>query len=247
MPQIVIRRAIPYAAALLAAAGLPSLAAAASGGTGFAGGGQSAPATARPGNVTVSASANGTTISTNASGILRQGLSVNGSLPSGDAGKTVQVEISGSKTNWTWQTVASATVQSNGSFSAVWTTNHIGRFSIRAVTGFGGGASASAAGPIVSVTVYRPSVATLYGPGFWGHRTACGVRLRRNTIGLANRTLPCGTPVALFYNGRTLIVPVIDRGPYAHGADWDLTMATGRALGMTGTATLGATSLPRSS
>ena len=96
----------------------------------------------------------------------------------------------------------------------------------------------------MTVTVYRPSVATLYGPGFWGRHTACGVRLRRNTIGLVNKTLPCGTPVALYYQGRTLIVPVIDRGPFAHRADWDLTMATGRALGMTGTAPLAATSLP---
>jgi rare lipoprotein A (peptidoglycan hydrolase) len=50
--------------------------------------------------------------------------------------------------------------------------------------------------------------------------------------------------VALYYRGRTLIVPVIDRGPYANGADWDLTMATGRALGLSGTAKIGAVSLP---
>jgi rare lipoprotein A (peptidoglycan hydrolase) len=40
-------------------------------------------------------------------------------------------------------------------------------------------------------------------------------------------------------------VPVIDRGPYANGADWDLTEATGRALGISGTAEIGAVSLPR--
>src|SRR5579884_2894760 len=103
MPHTVIRRAIPYAAALLGAAGLPSLALAASGGSGFgAGGGQSGQPVSQPGNVTVSASANGMTISTNASGILRRGLSVTGSLPSGDAGRSVEVEIDGSKTNWSW-------------------------------------------------------------------------------------------------------------------------------------------------
>ena len=63
-------------------------------------------------------------------------------------------------------------------------------------------------------------------------------------IGVANRTLRCGTDVAVYYNGRTLIVPVIDRGPYANGADWDLTEATGRALGIDGTAKIGAVSLP---
>jgi rare lipoprotein A (peptidoglycan hydrolase) len=40
---------------------------------------------------------------------------------------------------------------------------------------------------------------------------------------------------------------VIDRGPYAHNANWDLTMATGRALGMLGTAKVGAASIPSAS
>jgi rare lipoprotein A len=251
----VIRRAIPYVAAFACAAGFvaPSLAEAAggSGGTGFgASSGASSTGskvTAQPGNITVSASGDGMTISSNASGILRRGLIVTGSLPSGDAGKTAEIEISGAKTHWAWETVASAQVAGNGSFSAVWATNHIGRFAIRAVAGSTGAATASAGAPTVTVTVYRPSLATLYGPGFWGHRTACGTILRRSTIGVANRTLPCGTPVAIYYRGETLIVPVIDRGPYAHNADWDLTMATGKALGMTGTATLDATSLPRGS
>ena len=89
------------------------------------------------------------------------------------------------------------------------------------------------------------SLATLYGPGFFGRRTACGQRLTRSAIGLANRTLPCGSLVAIYYQGRTLNVPVIDRGPYANGADWDLTMATGKALGITGTMHIGAVSLPK--
>ncbi len=69
-------------------------------------------------------------------------------------------------------------------------------------------------------------------------------QLRRDTVGVANRSLPCGTLVAIYYGGRTMVVPVIDRGPYANGADWDLTEATGRALGIAGTATVGAVSLP---
>lgn len=254
MPQIVIRRAIPYVAAFICAGGLlvPALAeASGSGGTGFgaasSGGSHSSQVTAQPGNLPVTASGDGMTISTNASGILRRGLTVTGSLPSSEAGKTVEVEISGAKTKWAWEEVASGTIQSNGAFSAVWATNHIGRFAIRAVVTSGSGASASAGAPTVTVTVYRPSLATLYGPGFYGHRTACGVILRRTTIGVANRTLPCGTPVAIYYNGQTVIVPVIDRGPYAHHADWDLTMATGKVLGMRGTAMLDATSLPRGS
>jgi rare lipoprotein A (peptidoglycan hydrolase) len=43
-----------------------------------------------------------------------------------------------------------------------------------------------------------------------------------------------------------ITVPVIDRGPYAHNANWDLTMATARALGMEGTGVVGAAALPSS-
>ena len=42
-----------------------------------------------------------------------------------------------------------------------------------------------------------------------------------------------------------MVVPVIDRGPYSNGADWDLTTAAGRALGVNTTVTIGAVSLPR--
>ncbi len=99
----------------------------------------------------------------------------------------------------------------------------------------------------MTVIIYRPATATQYGPGFYGHRTACGAVLRRKTLGVANRTLPCGTRVAVYYGGRMIVVPVIDRGPYTRGVDWDLTEATGRALGIRGTARIGAVSLPRQS
>jgi rare lipoprotein A (peptidoglycan hydrolase) len=126
----------------------------------------------------------------------------------------------------------------------VWQTNHIGRFAMRAVVTGASQAQSATVTPSLTTTVYRPSRATEYGPGFYGKKTACGQRLRRGTIGLANRTLKCGESVAIYYQGRTLVVPVIDRGPYANGADWDLTVATGKALGITGTTQIDAVSLP---
>jgi rare lipoprotein A (peptidoglycan hydrolase) len=75
--------------------------------------------------------------------------------------------------------------------------------------------------------------ATWYGPGFYGHQTACGKLLRRTTIGVAHRALPCGTKVTLAYHGHYLVAPVIDRGPYARGYKLDLTGATAEALGVT--------------
>lgn len=74
--------------------------------------------------------------------------------------------------------------------------------------------------------------ATWYGPGFWGHRTGCGRTLRRRTWGVAHRTLPCGKLVWLRYRGRSVAVPVVDRGPYS-GADVDLTKRTSDFLRFT--------------
>ena len=79
---------------------------------------------------------------------------------------------------------------------------------------------------------------TWYGPGFYGRRTACGVRLGRATAGVAHRTLPCGTPVTFYYRGSFETVPVIDRGPYARGVSWDLTAATAKSLRLTRSARL---------
>lgn len=101
------------------------------------------------------------------------------------------------------------------------------------------GATAPATTPL-TVSIYQSAVATLYGPGLYGHQTACGETLRRRTLGVASRTLSCGTRVSVFFRGRAITVPVIDRGPYANGADWDLTMATARALGVRTTTTIGA-------
>jgi Lytic transglycolase len=72
--------------------------------------------------------------------------------------------------------------------------------------------------------------ATWYGPGLYGRHTACGQLLQAWTIGVANRSLPCGTAVRFTYHGRSIVARVIDRGPYSQGNDWDLTYAVARAL-----------------
>ncbi len=237
-----------------AALAIPGLAWAASGsgsgGSGSGGAGTAPQSQSSPnvpvsaGNVPVTATSNGITIASEASAFLRGGVSVTGSVPRSDAGDTVEIDQLSSSSAWV--PVADANAQPGGSFSAAWHPSHPGQLTIRAVI-TGSQASSAAAAPTVSVTVYRRSIATLYGPGFWGHRTACGKILRRSTIGVANRTLPCGTSVQLYYKGHVITVPVIDRGPYAHGANWDLTMATGRALGMLGTEVIGGAAVPSAS
>jgi rare lipoprotein A len=231
---------------------IPGLAFAASGGGGTGGAGtgpgtpgssQNPPVPVTAGNVPVSASSDGITITSEASAFIRGGVSVTGSVPASDAGDVVEIDQLSSAATATWVPVADAGAQPGGSFAASWHPGRAGQLTIRAVIK-GSEASSAAAAPTLSLTVYRRSTATLYGPGLWGHRTACGEVLRRRTIGVANRTLPCGTLVQLYYSGRVITVPVIDRGPYAHGANWDLTMATGRAIGALTTVVIGAAAVP---
>jgi hypothetical protein len=88
--------------------------------------------------------------------------------------------------------------------------------------------------------IHANGLATWFGPGFYGQKTACGQTLTPAVVGVANRTLPCGTLVKVSYGGRTLTVPVLDRGPYSHiGADWDLTAGAAQALGITETVRIG--------
>ena len=81
---------------------------------------------------------------------------------------------------------------------------------------------------------WRYGHASWYGPGLWGNNTACGQVLRPQTMGVAHKTLPCGTAVKFVYGGRQIVTRVIDRGPYAKGFAWDLTNGTREALGFEG-------------
>jgi rare lipoprotein A len=75
---------------------------------------------------------------------------------------------------------------------------------------------------------YHLAGASWYGGG---GSLACGGTLTSSTRGVANKTLPCGTVVFLRYHGHKVEVPVIDRGPFVAGREFDLTEATKRALG----------------
>ena len=84
------------------------------------------------------------------------------------------------------------------------------------------------------LNVYRYANASWYGPGFFGNRTGCGGRLGYSQLGVAHKTLPCGTKVTLRHRGRSIRVPVIDRGPYVGSREYDLTAATARRLKFSG-------------
>jgi hypothetical protein len=133
--------------------------------------------------------------------------------------------------------VAGATTHSNGSFALRWSPDRIGAYSVRA---YGvhdrrvrGSASASR-----HLTSYREAAASYYGPGLYGGGLACGGTLRPGTLGVASKTLPCGARVKFLYRGQTITVPVVDRGPYVAGRDFDLTAATRERLGFPGVGVL---------
>jgi hypothetical protein len=80
--------------------------------------------------------------------------------------------------------------------------------------------------PIVRDAWHLDSNISWYGPGFYGNGGACGMvpgGLTKDTVGVAHRTLPCGTRVTFRYNGVTVTTQVIDRGPYVQGRIWDMT------------------------
>jgi rare lipoprotein A (peptidoglycan hydrolase) len=163
-----------------------------------------------------------------------------GTLSSSDAGQPVSLEIESQPD--VWDAVANSTVGQNGAFSIRWRAQTVvGVYNMRVVSGALASSSASVSTPETTLSILRSVIATWYGPGFYGHRTACGQILTRHILGVAHRTLPCGTPVTLYYNGQSITVPVIDRGPYANGATFDLTSATAQALGITETVNLGYT------
>jgi rare lipoprotein A len=105
----------------------------------------------------------------------------------------------------------------------------------KASTGGAASTTASAPGSDLAFSPFRYASASWYGgPSMWGRSTACGKTLRPSTLGVAHKSLPCGTTVKFVYHGRGLVTQVIDRGPYVQGRAWDFTKAASEALGFEG-------------
>lgn len=149
---------------------------------------------------------------------------VSGHLRPGVAGRLVLLQR---QTRGGWRTIARATSGASGAFRFHYRTQRPGSARLR-IRVSGAGAPVYRK-PIGRLNVYRRVFVSWYGPGLWGGRLGCGGTLQPGTVGVANKSLPCGTRVTLRYRGRTLRVRVIDRGPYVAGREYDLTAAT-RAL-----------------
>lgn len=82
-------------------------------------------------------------------------------------------------------------------------------------------------------TPFRFALASNYGPGLYGNTLGCGGTLTAGTLGVAHKTMPCGTLLDIC-DARCVSVRVVDRGPYVAGREVDLTMATAAAIGFSG-------------
>ncbi len=145
----------------------------------------------------------------------------------GHAGRVVSLQILAAHG---WRTVSLAHTATHGRFRLTFTPRRLGTRLLR--LHFQGDAlNSSAHRRLGRMNVYRLALASWYGGG---GGLACGGQLTSSTLGVANKTLPCGTLVTLRYGGHSIRVPVVDRGPYVEGREFDLTEATKQALGFGG-------------
>ncbi|MBE9108878.1 septal ring lytic transglycosylase RlpA family protein [Nodosilinea sp. LEGE 07298] len=77
-------------------------------------------------------------------------------------------------------------------------------------------------------------MASWYGPGFHGRRSASGEVFDQNALTAAHRTLPFGTQVRVtnLSTGQSVVVRINDRGPFGHGRVIDLSAAAAGQIGL---------------
>ncbi len=169
---------------------------------------------------------------------------VTGTLLTKQGGRRVLLQVN---KGHGWHTVARAKTGPLGGFHASFRPHGLGRYRmrVRLVGTVTADAAAAVKGSAIrtggKVIVYRSTVASWYGPGFIGGRTACGSTLGAGTMGVANKTLPCGTRVTFHYHGHTVRARVVDRGPYVGGREWDLAPAVKARLHFPSTGTVWST------
>lgn len=126
-----------------------------------------------------------------------------------------------------WRTIDRDRTAAGGAFRFRFRPREAGSAVVRVRSG-------AAHEPVGRLNVYRHALASWYGPGLYGEHLGCGGTLTPGTLGVASKTLPCGAKVTFRHHGRIVRVPVVDRGPYAGGREFDLTAATKDRLGFSG-------------
>ncbi|NEO30134.1 MAG: septal ring lytic transglycosylase RlpA family protein [Symploca sp. SIO3C6] len=88
--------------------------------------------------------------------------------------------------------------------------------------------------PLKQTRSQMRGIASWYGPGLHGRRSASGERFNQHAMTAAHRSLPFGTHVRVtnLNNGRSVVVRINDRGPFTRGRVIDLSAAAAGALRM---------------
>jgi hypothetical protein len=157
-----------------------------------------------------------------------QAVLIRGRLLPARAGRKVSLQ---GRQDGQWRTLTSTRTGGAGRFVLRYAAGAAGQEPIR-VKFAGDRVNGRSTAGVGQLTVYREAGASWYNDG---GNTACGFHAY---YGVANRTLPCGTKVALRFNGRSVNATVDDRGPYVGGRDWDLNQNTASALGFGGVGTV---------
>ena len=82
-------------------------------------------------------------------------------------------------------------------------------------------------------------IASWYGPGFHGRKTASGERYNQRDLTAAHKTLPFGSTIRVMNidNGKSVVVRINDRGPFVRGRIIDLSRSAAEKIGMMGSGT----------
>jgi rare lipoprotein A len=158
--------------------------------------------------------------------LVGQTIRIRGRLLPAQAGR--QVELEGWQGH-SWRHLGSATTGPEGGFVLRYTATGLGPEQLRVRFA---NAYVHALAHAARLMVFQETVASWYDDA---GDTACGFHA---TMGVANKTLPCGTKVTFRLGGRSVTAVVDDRGPFVAGRDWDLNQNTAAALGVSGVATV---------
>ncbi|HSO99494.1 MAG TPA: septal ring lytic transglycosylase RlpA family protein [Solirubrobacteraceae bacterium] len=153
---------------------------------------------------------------------------VSGRLLTGLPGRRV---VLAARSGHSWHPVAAARTNARGGFMLAVGAGGGSRRALR-VQFAGDRVNSPASAPAGSISAAAPDVASWYDDS---GATACGFHAY---LGVANRTLPCGTHGTFTVGGRSVQATVDDRGPFVGGRNWDLNQNTAAALGFGGVGTV---------
>ena len=159
-------------------------------------------------------------------------VAVSGQLLPARAGRLVRLER---RSAGGWRSIASARTTAGGRYRLTHRPRESTTAPLR-LTFAGDEANARTVTPVGRLSAYRATVASYY--TLYGGALACGGRLGYDSLVVAHRSLPCGTPVTVRYRGRVVHARVMDRGPFHGAREFDLAGAVARRLGFSGVQTV---------